>query len=266
MPYCPKPFALPMNLILLSPPDFLPNTHRAHLTGRRLNHVLEILKPKLNDTLTVGLENGRVGEGRVVRLEAQSLELEVSLTLDPPAKLPVVLCVALMRPIVLRRVFQTAAAMGVPEIHLFHSRRVEKSFWQSTALRESEIREDLILGLEQAKDTGIPTVHLHKRFKPFVEDVLPGLLEKSKKREARSKKEENVLGIVADPSGEPFSSCFLPDPSCPTRPKALILGPEGGFIPYEVEKFKAAGCRVVSLGQRILRVETAVVAMLAKIF
>jgi RsmE family RNA methyltransferase len=49
-------------------------------------------------------------------------------------------------------------------------------------------------------------------------------------------------------------------------PSALILGPEGGFIPFELEKFRAAGCRIVSLGERILRVETAVVALLAKLF
>jgi RsmE family RNA methyltransferase len=166
-----------MNLILLSPSDLLPGSNLACISGRRLRHVLEVLKPKLNDTLTVGLENGLIGEGRIVKLGHDKIELEVSLKDRPPAKVPAVLCCALMRPPVFRRVLQTAAAMGVRELHFFHSRRVEKSFWQSTSLRDQAVREELVLGLEQAKDTVFPEVHFHKRFKPFVEDVLPALLK-----------------------------------------------------------------------------------------
>lgn len=261
-----------MNLILLSPSDLLPGSNLACLSGRRLRHVLEVLKPKLNDTLTVGLENGLTGEGQVIRISRDAIELKVLFQSAPPAKLPVVLCCALMRPPVFRRVLQTATAMGVRELHFFHTRRVEKSFWQSTSLRDKEIREELALGLEQAKDTVFPIVQFHKRFKPFVEDVLPGLL---KDRE----------GIVADPSGEHFGTWhlalgtrgtidssreagvtgFFPSAQCPV-PSALVLGPEGGFIPFEITMFREAGCRIVSLGERILRVETAVVALLAKLY
>lgn len=44
---------------------------------------------------------------------------------------------------------------------------------------------------------------------------------------------------------------------------ALLIGPEGGFSPAEVEQARAAGLEVVGLGPRILRVETAVAAALA---
>ncbi|MBF0122071.1 MAG: 16S rRNA (uracil(1498)-N(3))-methyltransferase [Candidatus Omnitrophica bacterium] len=238
-----------MNLILLSPSDFLPSSTTVRLTGRRHQHVLEIIKPKVNDVLVVGVENGRMGEGRIIKISDKILELEVVLSQDPPRKLNVLLCVALMRPIVLKRVLHTASAMGVPEIHLFHSRQVEKSFWQSTALKNDAIRDELILGLEQARDTVLPTVHFHKRFKPFVEDVLPELLK-------------GRQGIVADPSGDLISTLNFQ----PSTSKVFIIGPEGGFIPYEVEKFRKVGCQIVSLGERILKVETAIVALLAKMF
>jgi 16S rRNA (uracil1498-N3)-methyltransferase len=237
-----------MNLILLSPADILAGSNIARLTGRRLKHVLEILRPKLNDVLAVGLESGLTGKGEVIRISKEAVELRVIFAEPPPVKLPVVLCCALMRPPVFRRVLQTATSMGVGEIHFFQSRRVEKSFWQSTALKENAVREEIILGLEQAKDTVLPAVHFYKRFKPFVEDVLPGLLK-------------GRTGFVADPSGEILRGAV----DC-QRPAVLILGPEGGFIPYEIGKFRAAGCRLVSLGDRILRVETAVVALLAKLF
>jgi RsmE family RNA methyltransferase len=238
-----------MNLILLFPSDIV-SFNTVSLTGRRLKHVLEILKPKENDVLTVGLEGGNIGTGRVVAIDARALTMEISLDDAPPPKLSVILCVALMRPIVLKRVLLTAASMGVEEIVLFHSRQVEKSFWQSTSLGEDELREQLVLGLEQAKDTVLPKVSFQKRFKPFVEDVLPGLLK-------------GRTGIVADPSG-----IVIPRPKAEgsQRPSVVIIGPEGGFIPYEVEKFQEAGCQVVGLGKRILKVETAIVTLLAKLF
>ncbi len=243
-----------MNLILLSSADFVSGSSRVVLTGRRQAHVRKILKAAPGEILTVGLEGGKMGQARVISSDDRTLEMDVFLNSDPPPKLPLVLCVALMRPIVLKRVLQTLASMGVGEVHFFHSRRVEKSFWQTTALRPETIREELILGLEQARDTVFPEVYLHKRFKPFAEDVLPGLL---KGEGGRGRAE----GIVADPSGEPMSTFDLQ----PSTFKILVIGPEGGFIPYEIEGFRKAGCRIFSIGERILKVETAIVALISKI-
>jgi RsmE family RNA methyltransferase len=112
-------------------------------------------------------------------------------------------------------------------------------------LKEAEVREQLVLGLEQARDTVLPPVMFHKRFKHFAEDELPSLLK-------------GRQGVVADPSG----SLLFPVLS---TPKVLIIGPEGGFIPYELDAFCRAGCSVIGLGPRILRVETAVTSFLARL-
>ena len=46
----------------------------------------------------------------------------------------------------------------------------------------------------------------------------------------------------------------------------LAIGPEGGFVDYEVEKFLELGFEGIHLGERILRVETAVTALLSRLF
>ncbi|MDH4611961.1 16S rRNA (uracil(1498)-N(3))-methyltransferase [Pseudomonas sp. BN102] len=235
-----------MNLLLLEDADFVA-ADRARLEGRRLKHLHEVHRAEAGDSLRVGHLGGLMGQGRLLHLAADCAELEVSFDQPPPTKLPITLLLALPRPKMLRRVLQTVAAMGVPRLVLLSSYRVEKSFWQTPFLEPAAIREQLILGLEQARDTVLPEVIIEKRFKPFVEDRLPQLAA-------------NTLGLVGHPGDHP------PCPRAVERPITLAIGPEGGWIPYEVEKLHEAGLTPVQLGERILRVETAVTALLARLF
>jgi RsmE family RNA methyltransferase len=235
-----------MNLLLLTPSDFI-SEDRVRLAGRALQHVREVHRAMEGDSLRVGLINGQMGEARILSITKESLEMDVALTEAPPEPLPLTVLLALPRPKMLKRSLQHLSALGVKKIVLINSYRVEKSFWQSPWLSEEKVREQLVLGLEQARDTLLPEVIMEKRFKPFVEDRLPELVEGRR-------------GLVAHPVG---------GVSCPHQIEeeaVLAIGPEGGFIPYEVEKLEEAGFERIHLGARILRVETAVTAITSKLF
>ncbi|MGH8415733.1 MAG: 16S rRNA (uracil(1498)-N(3))-methyltransferase [Pseudomonas sp.] len=235
-----------MNLLLLEEADFI-SAERVILRDRRLKHMQEVHRSEVGDSLRIGRVGGLLGSARLLRLEPHEAELTVSFDRDPPAKLPLTLVLALPRPKMLRRVFQTVATMGVSKVILVNSYRVEKSFWQTPFLEPAAIREQLILGLEQARDSVLPEIIIEKRFKPFVEDRLPGIVE-------------GTLGLVGHPGDYP--AC----PRAVERPVTLAIGPEGGWIPYEVELLRTSGLNPVQLGDRILRVETAVAALLARLF
>lgn len=235
-----------MNLLLLEEADFIA-ADRVVLRDRRLTHMQEVHRSEVGDSLRVGRINGLMGSAELLRLEAGEAELRVSLDQSPPAKLPLTLVLALPRPKMLRRVFQTVATMGVSKVILVNSYRVEKSFWQTPFLEPEAIRENLILGLEQARDTVLPEIIIEKRFKPFVEDRLPAITE-------------GTLGLVGHPGNYP------PCPRALSEPVTLAIGPEGGWIPYEIELLGKSGLQPVQLGERILRVETAVTALLARLF
>lgn len=235
-----------MNLILLEPSDFI-GPHQVRLTDRRWQHIQQVHQAKLGESLRVGLINGLMGLGTVTALDTTGVTLQIALSEPPPAALPLTLVLALPRPKMLKRTLQTIASMGVKRLILVNSYRVEKSFWQSPFLQAAAIREQLLLGLEQARDTVLPEVILEKRFKPFVEDRLPALTADS-------------LALVAHPGAYP---------ACPRQLEqqvTLAIGPEGGWIPYEVELLTQAGFSPVQLGERILRVETAVPVLLARLF
>ena len=235
-----------MNLLLLEDGDFV-TPDRVRLQGRRLQHLREVHRAECGDTLRVGRLGGLMGRGELLSLDDAQAELQISLDTPPPAKLPLTLLLAVPRPKMLKRVLQTVSAMGVARLVLLNSYRVEKSFWQTPFLEPAAIREQLILGLEQARDTVLPEVTLEKRFKPFVEDRLPALAE-------------GTLGLTGHPGDYP--AC----PRAVDGPVTLAIGPEGGWIPYEVELLRLAGLQPVQLGERILRVETAVPALLARLF
>ncbi|MGE6384408.1 16S rRNA (uracil(1498)-N(3))-methyltransferase [Pseudomonas sp. NPDC078416] len=235
-----------MNLLLLEDADFIA-ADRVVLRDRRLKHMQEVHRSEVGDSLRVGRVNGLLGSAQLLRLEPREAELSVSFAHTPPAKLPLTLILALPRPKMLRRVFQTVATMGVPKVILVNSYRVEKSFWQTPFLEPAAIREQLILGLEQARDSVLPEIVIEKRFKPFVEDRLPAVVE-------------GTLGLVGHPGD--FPAC----PRAVEQPVTLAIGPEGGWIPYEVDLLQASGLNPVQLGARILRVETAVTALLARLF
>ena len=235
-----------MNLLLLEEADFIA-ADRVVLRDRRLTHMQEVHRSEVGDSLRVGRINGLMGSAELLRLEAGEAELRISLDQSPPAKLPLTLVLALPRPKMLRRVFQTVATMGVSKVILVNSYRVEKSFWQTPFLEPEAIRENLILGLEQARDTVLPEIIIEKRFKPFVEDRLPAITE-------------GTLGLVGHPGNYP------PCPRALSEPVTLAIGPEGGWIPYEIDLLGKSGLQPVQLGERILRVETAVTALLARLF
>lgn len=236
-----------MNLLLLGPQDVVA-PGRARISGRRLEHMREILDVQVGGTLRVGIRDGQVGEATVESLEPNGAELTFALEADPPPASPIAVALALPRPPVLRRVLSQITTFGVKDIYLFGANRVEKSYWQSPALAPEAIDAQLVLGLEQARDTKVPRVHLHPRFRPFAEDVLAPMLGSGE-----------IPAYVGHPGAR------RPCPHAAAGPAVLVVGPEGGFVPFEVDRLQAVGAAVVSAGPRVFRTETAVIALLGRL-
>ncbi len=234
-----------MNLILLYREDFI-DSRRVRLHGRRCEHAREVLNASNGRILQVGLLEGKTGSGTVVSADEQNIELDVLLENTPPEPLQLTIILALPRPKVLKRVLQGLTAMGVKRIILLNTWRVDKSYWQSPVLETHALREQLVLGLEQSRDTILPTVEKQPRFKPFVEDILPNIAS-------------GTCALVAHPVAS------QPCPADIKQRVTLAIGPEGGFTAYEIELLTTAGLTPIHLGPRPLRVETAVPALIGRL-
>jgi RsmE family RNA methyltransferase len=230
-----------MNLILLFDDDFVDDA-RVRLTGRRLAHVASVHRAAAGDALVVGVAGGRIGRGEVTRLDGDALEMRVVLEREPPPPLNVTLLIALPRPKVLNRVIAGATSMGVKRIVLMNAWRVEKSYWKSPRLSEENLLLQRVLGLEQARDTVLPSIEVQRFFRPFIESLR---LE--------------TPALVAHPGATD------PCPAAIATPVTIAIGPEGGFIDEEIASLTRAGFRGITLGERILRVETAVSVLLGRV-
>ena len=235
-----------MNLLLLSQDQLTSATH-ASVSGRQLKHIRETLKAQEGDKIRAGLINGLMGVAQIDSLGEHQACLSFDFTTPPPSALPLTLIIALPRPKMLRRIIQHAIALGVKRLIFINAWKVEKSYWQSPWLSNERLRENAILGLEQARDTMLPHIECHKLFKPFVEDKLPEIASDS-------------VRLIAHPNSP------APCPVSLNEACTLIIGPEGGFTDYEVEKVSEQGFSTVHCGPRILRVETAVPALIGRLF
>ena len=226
-----------MNLLLFSR-DELGGDASLVLRDRRLVHLREVLRVQVGDAVAVGEIDGAMGRGIVRELGPERARLEVSLTDAPPPPLGVELLLALPRPKILRKVLQAAAQMGCKRVALLGSYRVEKSYFGSPLLAPQAIREQLLLGLEQGRDTRLPEVSLHRFFKPFVEDALEAIFPAMARLLPHPKAEAGIVGVAP--------------------PAVLAIGPEGGWTEYEARTLEARGFVPYSAGPRILRVDVAV--------
>ncbi len=243
-----------MNLLLFESNE-IKHDNTVCLQDRRSQHIIKILGCKPGDKVRAGVVNGPSGTGEILAIRGTGKNAEVVLHFsaqenhpEPPA---VDLILGLVRPIMLKRILAQATSLGVGRIYLINANRVEKSFFGVNLLKNDNYRSYLIQGLEQAKDTRLPQVTIHERFKPFVEDFIPKVAGNYGRMLVAHPEESQHLKRIL---GGGFAGRML-----------LAIGPEGGWVDFEVRKFIEFSFVPVSLGRRVLRTDTAVVALLAQL-
>lgn len=235
-----------MNLLLLEP-DELDAHGRATLSDGRARHLLTVLRVVPEQTVRVGVVDGGSGTGRVLTAESGRVTLECTLG-TAPVRPAVDLLLAVPRPKVLGRLWAQFAALGVGRIILTNAARVERNYFDTHLLEPAGYRPLLLEGLQQARDTQLPIVSVHRQFRILVEDHLDAL-------------SGSALRLVADPAAQESIASVV---ARQQRQRLLLaIGPEGGWNGFELELLRAHGFHAVGLGARTLRSDTACIALLA---
>ncbi len=234
-----------MNLLLLETGEA---GNHVTLEGARARHLLHVLKVQPGQSVRVGIVDGPRGTSTVASIADGTVTLHCAFETEAPPVPMVDLLLALPRPKVMRRLWAQIAAMGIGRIILTNAERVERNYFDTHVLTSECYRPLLVEGLQQARDTRLPRVSIHRQFKVLVEDELDRLFPAG-------------LRLVADPAASTSAASVARQH---TGERVLLaVGPEGGWNAFETTLLDAHGFKRISMGPRTLRTDTACIALLA---
>lgn len=235
-----------MNLVLFEPSE-VNSDGRVEATGVRAKHLLSVLKVASGHEVRIGVIDGPLGIGMVTEVGEGRVLLDCVFESGTPERPRVDLLLAVPRPKVLRRLWAQLAALGVGQVILTNAEKVERDYFDSHVMHEEGYRPLLIEGLQQARDTRVPLVSIHKRFKILIEDELDRLFPAGKR-------------LVAHPGSR---RSFQEALSAPVPERVLLaIGPEGGWNGFELHLLERHGFEQAGFGSRILTTTTACIATL----
>lgn len=241
-----------MNLLLLEQSETEQAT--VELNDRRASHLINVLKVRPGAQLRTGV----IGLGSIVAHVEAVGPASVVLSLGeitPTAPPTLHLVLAIPRPKALSRIVQAISSFGAASIALTNAWKVEKSYLASPRLHPQRLREDALVGCEQGRQCHLPVFRIFDRLTEFMEhDAYASVSSASKQ-----------FKCLLHPEAPQTLSACLNDPHLQAKHSnetLLAIGPDGGFIPREIETFANAGYEVTRLNVGPLRTEVALAAAL----
>lgn len=223
----------------------------AAINDFRSEHILKVLHGEVGQTLKTGVVNGPIGNSTITAIDGTRITLQCNhseQSMEPWADI----ILAPPRPRVMKRLLPQLATLGVGKIILVGAKKVEKDFWGATLLKNEISREYLKDGLMQGGSSILPSIEIHRNLRKFLDEELDMRFAVNKRIIAHPYKQQNISETEA----------FQKATNDPRR-LLLAIGPEGGWTDEEVAYFMKHDFSPVSLGRRILKTETAAIALLA---
>ena len=227
------------------------NGENAYIEGSDVNHIANVLRMKPGEELLISVKGDWDYLCKIVDIETDRVNLKVLESMEQ-RELPVniTLLQGIPKSDKLEMIIQKAVELGVSEIIPVKTKRVvvkiDEKKVGTKVNRWNAIAES---AAKQSKRSIIPKVH-----EPMSID---NALEIVKDFGVKLIPYENADGID--------KTRKILDNMDKTKNIAVFIGPEGGFEESEVEMIKNSGFEVITLGKRILRTETAGLALLSNI-
>ena len=216
--------------------------------AKELHHLIRVVRVKRGDRLECFDGAGHGYRGVICHLTRQALVVQVDETFDEPsAASQILLAQALIKPERFEWALQKATELGVTEVVPLTTQRTRSQ--PAARDPEKKVERWRRIAAEAAKQCGrltIPVIKSPQPLESFVETLTPSSLALM----PTLSRETVPLKTVLDGPGR-YSSVVT------------LIGPEGDFTHEEAALAERRGARLVSLGRRTLRSETAAITLLA---
>jgi len=220
------------------------------LSSNDLHHAVAVLRVRPGEEIDVVASSGRVWRVEVVSATRDALTARVSQLLDiaPAAGAKVTLVFGVSKGSKNDEIVESAVEIGASEIRpVLTARSVVRYDSVKRSVRGERWRRVALAAAKQSKRAAVPAVH----DPAMLSDVLPLLAQCDVLLVAWEDAPTDGIGIrdaMAAAEGIGAESRVT-----------LVVGPEGGLAPEEIDSLVGAGGVVVTLGPVIMRVETAAI-------
>lgn len=250
------------------PRIFLPVTDESkiiNITGEKAHYLTKVLRCREGDTIEVLDGKGKSFQCVIRGLSKKEVEAEI-ISMQPhdtESPLNLVLLQGLLKGEKMDLVIQKTTELGIREIYPVITKRSQVRE-TGKVIRWRKIAED---ASRQSGRTVIPTIHepieyldalrlINEEYERFLLNLNSSVMD-YKLKGFIFWEGEGISLKEAVPKISPPLHHFTPSPTY------LLIGPEGGFTSEEVRLAEERGLVAVSLGQRILRAETAAIVSTA---
>jgi 16S rRNA (uracil1498-N3)-methyltransferase len=222
----------------------LPGTYETptiRLEGDEAHHLLHVLRAAIGETIVVFNGEGEEAAARILDITQNTCELEIleRRVAPPETSAPIILGTAVPKGERFDWLVEKTTELGVARLVPLVTRH---SVVEPGPNKLDRMRRTIVAASKQCRRGRLMELDEPLGWDDFVARHFPG-----------------ADPLVAHPGGESFSQFDL----SMTRPVVLAVGPEGGLTEEEVAVAQRNGARLVGLGPRVLRIETAAVALAA---
>jgi 16S rRNA (uracil1498-N3)-methyltransferase len=220
---------------------------RATLTGEHASHLVRVLRVRVGqefDIATGSNPNPSVRRGRITRIADDRVEFELGEEVSAVSAVSLTLVLAIFKFDRMEWAIEKCTELGVSQIVPVIAQRTDAHLAAASAKRVDRWQRIALQASEQSRRTAPPEI------------AAPAELAEVTARAG------DVRIVMAESERETFLREVI-DSATSRNGITLAIGPEGGWSGDELQRFQQAGWIPASLGNTILRSETAAIAATA---
>ena len=220
------------------------------ITGKEARHIVTVLRMKKGETLILMDREGQSFEATIEAVHYKEVKVKITKTVPPlpPSPIEMSLAQAIIKSHPMEYLIKKVTELGIGSIHPFYSERtVIKLKPEQLKNKMDRWMEIMKSACKQCGRVTLPTLNTPLPFEELINTVPNKKTLKVLLWEDEDK--VDLKRLLTSMSFEPHVFA--------------IVGPEGGFTSNEINLAKDAGFQIISLGNRILRAETAAVSLIS---
>lgn len=224
----------------------IPDAGSVLLEDAEAHHLMHVLRHSVGDAVELFDGLGKSAECRIVSTRKRDVTLEVvTARLDPVSNSKtVILATSVPKGDRFDWLIEKATELGVSRLIPITTQR---SVVDPRSSKLEKLRNTVIAACKQSNRNTLMEISPVTPYEHLLRTIEP-----------------ETVSLIAHPAGGALADLFPPEPSGSSRFMAFI-GPEGGFSDEEIQAATAVGVRTVGLGSLILRIETAAIAIVARL-